>query len=362
MVDVVFEHPDGREQRIRKVSPVQTRRGAEQYERELRQALLEGSYGRKEELIEVPRFDAFADTFLTTYARANNKPSEVDTKKTILDNHLKPAFGKLHLDGIGAQQIETYKAIKLEEGLSPKYVNNHLTVLRKLLDVAREWGKLATLPNVLWLPVPEAAFRFLDFDEAERLVTAAQEPWRTMIVVALRTGLRQGELLALSWQDVDLVAGRLRVVRSRYKDTIGTPKSKRSREVPLSAGAVRALKSHRHLRGELVFCGESGRHLTKGECKWPLWTTCKRAGLPRIGWHVLRHTFASHLVMRGVPLKAVQELMGHATIEMTMRYAHLSPDVGRGAVDRLDEPRPHYGTRAAHEAANEKNMAKTSAN
>ena len=68
----------------------------------------------------------------------------------------------------------------------------------------------------------------------------------------------------------------------------------------------------------------------------PIWRACKRAGLRPISWHVLRHTFASHLVMRGVPLKAVQELMGHATIEMTMRYAHLSPDVRRNAVQLLD--------------------------
>src|SRR5712672_1495501 len=68
----------------------------------------------------------------------------------------------------------------------------------------------------------------------------------------------------------------------------------------------------------------------------PIWRACKRAGLRPISWHVLRHTFASHLVMRGVPLKAVQELMGHATIEMTMRYAHLSPDVRRSAVQLLD--------------------------
>jgi site-specific recombinase XerD len=106
------------------------------------------------------------------------------------------------------------------------------------------------------------------------------------------------------------------------------------------------LKKQRHLRGELVFCDEDGRMLKKGACKHPLWRTCKKAGLRRIGWHTLRHTFASHLVMKGVPLKAVQELLGHATIEMKMRYPHLSPYVAKEAVSLLDE-RGH-GTTAAH--------------
>jgi integrase len=103
-----------------------------------------------------------------------------------------------------------------------------------------------------------------------------------------------------------------------------------------SAAGDDALKAQRHLRGELVLCADDGRELTENEYKWPIWRACKRAGLRKIGWHVLRHIFASHLLMRGVPLKAVQELMGHATIEMTMRYAHLSPDVRRSAVQLLD--------------------------
>src|SRR5206468_684243 len=120
-----------------------------------------------------------------------------------------------------------------------------------------------------------------------------------------------------------------------WRGHVGTPKSGRNREIPLSDDALKALKAHRHLRGELVFCAANGRGLLENECKWPVWRTCKRAGLREIGWHALRHTFASHLVMRGVPLKAVQELLGHRDIRTTMRYAHLAPGARREAVESL---------------------------
>src|ERR1051325_424043 len=93
-------------------------------------------------------------------------------------------------------------------------------------------------------------------------------------------------------------------------------------------------------RGELVFGHEDARMLTKGNCKHPLWRACRKAGLRQIGWHVLRHTFASHLAMRGVPLKAIQELLGHSSIITTMIYAHLAPHVGRDAVRLLDQRSP----------------------
>ena len=92
--------------------------------------------------------------------------------------------------------------------------------------------------------------------------------------------------------------------------------------------------------GALVFGHPSGRMYNRNEMKWPLWRACKAAGLRKIGWHVLRHTFASQLVMRGVPLKAVQELLGHRDIRTTMRYAHLSPQSRREAVERLSAPPP----------------------
>ncbi len=336
--------------RIRRKSPVDTKRGAEEYERQLRQELLSGVDVSRKESIEkeqekaeapkrnVPTLREFMKEFLDVYAVTNNKPSEVDSKRTILRCHLVPFFGSKRLDAIDVRLIEAYKAEKLKSGLAAKTINNHLTVLRKLLTVATEWTLIESVPHVKWLRTPEAEFDFLDFAEAELLLRNADDDWRAMITVAAKTGLRLGELLALRWEDVDFTNQKIMVRRSVARGIVGTPKNGKSREVPLSAETVRVLKGHRHLRGELVFASDRGRMRTKGSTKRPLWRACKQAGLRRIGWHKLRHTFASHLAMRGVPLKVIQELLGHATIEMTMRYAHLAPAVHRNAVAVLDLP------------------------
>ena len=107
--------------------------------------------------------------------------------------------------------------------------------------------------------------------------------------------------------------------------------------MPLSDVALATLKAYRHLKGAYVFCDASGARLTHSMVKDVVPDACRRAGLgKRLTTHGLRHTFASHLVMRGASLKAVQELLGHESIEMTLRYAHLTPDVKREAVRLLD--------------------------
>jgi integrase len=220
------------------------------------------------------------------------------------------------------------------------------------LSLAVEWGRLRALPQVGFLRVKKPEIDFFTFDEAAQLLAATDPgPWRVMILCGLRAGLRQGELLELRWEDVDLVKGVLRIRRAIYDGVVDVPKGGRSREVPMSdelRAGFRELPS-RSACG-LVWPGIAGANLSKGECKWPLWRACKRAGLRRVGWHALRHTFASHLVMRGVPLKAVQELLGHEDITTTMRYAHLAPGITRDAVALLDAPASGALAREAEEA------------
>jgi integrase len=290
------------------------------------------------EVREVPTLADFEPRFVA-FSENNNKPSTVYAKRWLLRCHILPALGKTRLDAIGPPQIEDYKSAKVKEGLARKSINNHLACLGKMLHLAEEWGVIEHAPKVRLFRVEQGPVRFLTFGETPRFLAAVPEGWRTFALVALKTGLRVGELLALKWDDLDLAAGRLIVRRTLWKGHEQSPKGGRSREVPLSNDAVAALKAHRHLRGPYVFCDDAGGRLTHSMVKDVVPAACKRAALAqRLTTHDLRHTFASHLVMRGVALKAVQELLGHATIEMTMRYAHLSPDVKRDAVQLLDAP------------------------
>jgi integrase len=338
----------------------ETRAGAEEAERRAINRVLNTGELKKPVLItkEVPTIRAFHEVFLEA-SRINNKPSSVETKEKHLRVHIVPLLGDLRLDQVTYAVVEDFKIAlskrrinidktyatlkritqvdaKSPRMLSAKSINNCLAVLRRMLVVARKRGLIASVPDVEMLKTVRPEFDFLDYEEAERLVKAAEDEWATMILVALRTGMRHGELIALRWQDVDLVAGRITVRQNCVGGVIGTPKSGKPREIPLGDEVKAALKAHRHLRGPLVFCELDGRMLKVSETRHPIWRACKRAGLRQITWHVLRHTFASHLVMRGATMSAVQELLGHASIVMTMRYAHLGPQVVRETVRPLD--------------------------
>ena len=333
-VDFRFQYADGTVERIRKCSPIQSRAGAEEFEHQLRTSMMTPSRITK----EVPKFSAYAAEFLETYVLANNKPSERSMKACILKHHLVPAFGEMRLDSIRLHPIEVFKASLLKKGLGRKRVNNILAVLGKMLRYAHEVELVESVPRIKLLKVPPQEFDFLTFEELSRLLDAVKDDpeRRALLLLGSDAGLRQGELVALEWGDVDLVAGTLTVRRSSWHGIVGTPKSGRDRKVPLTARLRAALRAHRHLRSELVFCHSDGSPFTQSAIEAALRFACKRARLRRIGSHVLRHTFCSHLAMRGAAPKAIQELVGHSTLTMTLRYMHLAPSALREAVALLD--------------------------
>lgn len=289
-----------------------------------------------------PRFDKFADEFMRTYARANNKPSEICGKRSILRVHLKPAFGHMRLDMIGVRHIEAMKARLLDQGLQRKTVNNILAVLSKLLVHAVELEVLEKKPRIRLLKIPPQKFDFLDFDEYSQLLEVLDtEPlWGSALMTAAEAGLRVGEILALHQDDINHRARVITVRRSVWNGIVGSPKGGRQRQVPMTRRLAEILRREKHLKGELVWCRPDGGMLTVNMAEYAIQRVCQRAGLRKIGWHVLRHSFCSALAARGAAPKAIQELAGHSSMATTMRYMHLAPTALVEAIDLLnDEPR-----------------------
>ena len=166
--------------------------------------------------------------------------------------------------------------------------------------------------------------RYLTPEESKHLLEACPNHLRPMVVVALNTGMRRGEIFNLEWNHIDFNQEIIYILDS---------KSGEKREVPMNEAVQKALLNLKEVvSSRYVFPGKKGRYTT---VKTAFHSTLRRARIENFRFHDLRHTFASNLIMRGINLKTVQELLGHKTFTMTLRYAHLSPDHKKAAVDIL---------------------------
>ncbi len=339
MIDIQYAHPDGRIERVRKVSPVQTHRGAEQYERSILAALLDGTFGRKE-TVAAPTLSEFKGRYIDEWCKANKqKPSGIESKEGSFRNYLLPLFGTRLLDSFRPADEDRLKKHLVE--FSSSTYNNAASTLNSALKAAVRWNVIAAVPHrFLLLKRQKARPRFLDFDQYEWLVNAAaQTDPRIHVVVLLGgdAGLRRGEIIALEWANVDLRRGQLTIEQSEWQHNVTETKGMKFRVVPMTKRLQLALQAHRHLRGDRVLYTDDGSTVTaKVLQKW-MTKAQKRAGLRATGaLHILRHTFCSHLAMRGAPALSIQKLAGHEDLATTLGYMHLAKGEEERAIRLLE--------------------------
>lgn len=268
------------------------------------------------------KFEEMARTYLESYSKPHKKSWRRD--ETCINNLLPHFEGKL-LHEITPLDIDNYKKERVKR-VSPRTVNIEVKFLKAMYNKAISWGKADSNPtnSVQLFREEKGRIRYLEKKEIGKLLKTCSDHLRPIVVAVLNTGMRKAEVLNLKWEDVDF--GR-KIVNIEGKWG-------QRREVPINKALYRILRAlEKKKNGPYVFCNKKGQpygDITKG-FKGAL----RRAGINNFRFHDLRHTFASHLVMAGVDLKTVQELLGHKTIGMTMRYAHLSPNHKRLAVEKM---------------------------
>lgn len=323
--------------RIRKRSPVQTELGAMRYERELKSLMVErDETGRVAFFWESPTFSRLAAEWRVRHLHVHNRPSTIATHSGILDQYLLPELGQVPIEAITTERVDILKMELCKHQLSAKTVNNILSVLHSCLQVGVDWGKLRKVPKFRWLKAPVPPFTFLRAEEVIRLLASTSDPfWRTFILFLVKTGCRFGEAAGLHWDDVDLESGkRVLIRRSAHNQTLGPTKTGQIRHIPLAPDLAQALsalpRAYPH-----VFPGAHGMYLDSRSTLKHLQESCDHAQIKQVSWHDLRHTFATQLVTQNVHLRVIQQLLGHCTLEMTARYAHVSDTAATEAVTQL---------------------------
>ena len=261
------------------------------------------------------------------------------------EKHLLPYFGEQRLSDLQRVQVQHFVIEKQKQGKAVQTLGHLRDLLSAVLETAKSWGWLQdNVARGVKLPPMERVRRprVLAVAEIAKLLESLTEPVRTMFVLALGLGLRIGELLPLRFEDLDFNAGLLYVRRDFYRGHVQTPKTARSeRRFKLPARLVGVLRQYLENRGspsDLLFPNSAGtvfddRNLIRREVE----PVCDRLGIPRFSWHALRHTFSTIAENHGVPISAVQSLLGHTSASTTMLYTHGQDDTKQAALQKISE-------------------------
>lgn len=290
----------------------------------------------------------FVDQQWLTLVFPTFKASTQHGYKTVLSNHVLPAWRDWRLRDIERLSVQQWVADRFRQGQGWQSARNAWVLLSGILETAVEYGYLTTNP-ARGVKFPQQGLKekltIIAGDSFAKLLIQLQEPHRTMVSLIAATGLRIGELLALRWSSLDLQSGTLTVRESVFEGKFQPPKTQRAlRTIPLGSYAVAALKMHRE-RGtrreaeDLVFSNKHGGPVRESKVLTNvLQPAAKAVGLGRVTWHQFRHIHSSLLNDLKVPVKIAQEQLGHASISTTLNiYTHVVDASHRRAVEDVEQ-------------------------
>lgn len=317
---VSFTDPRGR--RVRRSTGTVDRKAAQEYHDTLKAELW-----RVKELGEKPTY-RWQDAVKRWFKEKADKASIRDDRTHL--RWLHPYLVDTALKDITRSVIDGLIEKRLEGGVTPATVNRTMEILRAILRrAANEWEWIDKAPKVRTLSEPKRRVRWIEPDEAKRLIAELPEHVAEMARFSLATGLRYTNVRCLEWSQVDMDRGAAWIHADQAK-------ARRPISVPLNESAMAVLKRQRGKHPKRVFTYR-GRPLQRSSKPKAWYTAVERAGIVDFRWHDLRHTWASWHIQSGTPLHALQELGGWETAEMVRRYAHLSPSHLAPYADRLPD-------------------------
>ncbi|MBE9528525.1 MAG: site-specific integrase, partial [Proteobacteria bacterium] len=276
-------------------------------------------------------FDEMIDKYLSEYSISKTENGQIRDKS--IAKGLCAFFGSYRLREVTPPLIVDYKAKRRKDGVKPSTIERELCLMKRAFNLAvREWEWVDKNPNhrVSKERYNNTIDRWLSFEEEKRLLRACPDWLQLIVIFALNTGMRQGEILDLRWSYVDLSRRTATVMRSKNGERRTLPLNEQALEVLRAKGKVR------HLKNDYVFASQTGTRVIKRNLARAFSQAREKAVVEEFRFHDLRHTFATRLAHAGVDLYTVAKLLGHKDIRMTQRYAHHSVESLRSGVDVLD--------------------------
>jgi integrase len=274
------------------------------------------------------------NNLMERYMEEHSKPKKKSwLRDEISISHLNPFFGSSTLQEISPDMISRYKTKRYTENAKPATINRELALAKHAFNLGlKEWGWCKTNPFSMVKMEKEnnARDRILAYEEEERLLNVCPEWLKDLVTFALHTGARMGEILELTWKDIDLFR-RVVVIRQG--------KTGQTKTIPLTTTALEILKAKakvRHLHSNLVFPSQSGTRISNRNLERAFTGALNKAKVEGLRFHDLRHTFASRLAMAGKDLYLIQRLLGHREPRMVQRYAHHSIESLRNGIEILE--------------------------